>query len=326
MRLPNGFGSVYKLRGKRRRPWVARRTVGYNDRGQQVYEYVGYYATRAEALEALATKAEPEKRSGVPTLAEVFEMYDERVLCARSDHYRKMYESMWRQHLSGLGEKRVDELSLPVLQDYVRTLPASLQGPVMTELHGILKEAVLREILPPGSESVTRYVEKEKHTPRAKVPFTEDQIAELWQHTGELVPRLALVLIYTGLRLSELTGLAPEDVSECFLAVRKSKTAAGVRTVPVHSRIRPFARDVALWASERSVHTIRYHWRAYFEPLGVTEMPHACRHTCVTRLVEAGVDPRLVRAIVGHAGGTVTDDVYTHVRPEALLEAIEQLP
>ena len=326
MRLPNGFGSVYKLKGKRRKPWVARRTVGYNDRGQQVYEYIGYYTTRAEALEALATKAEPEKRSGAPTLAEVWELYDERVLCARSDHYRKMYESMWRNHLAGLGPVRVDELSLQVIQDYVRTIPAALQAPVMTELHAILKEAVLRGILPAGSENVTRYVEKEKHTPRAKVPFSEAQIEELWAHADQLVPRLALLLIYTGLRVGELAALAPEDITEEFLTIRKSKTAAGIRTVPIHHRIRPFAAELARWCGERTVHNIRYHWKLYFEPLGVTEMPHACRHTCITRLVEAGVDPRLVRAIVGHAGGTVTDDVYTHVRPEVLLEAIERVP
>ena len=29
MNLPNGFGSVYKLSGKRRRPWVARKTTGW---------------------------------------------------------------------------------------------------------------------------------------------------------------------------------------------------------------------------------------------------------------------------------------------------------
>ena len=29
MKLPNGFGSVYKLSGKRRNPWVARKTTGW---------------------------------------------------------------------------------------------------------------------------------------------------------------------------------------------------------------------------------------------------------------------------------------------------------
>ena len=29
MKLPNGYGTVYKLPGKRRKPWIARITNGY---------------------------------------------------------------------------------------------------------------------------------------------------------------------------------------------------------------------------------------------------------------------------------------------------------
>lgn len=325
MRLPNGYGSVFKLKGKRRRPWVARRTVGYNDRGQQIFEYVGYYETRAAALEALAGRSDPERRS-VLTLAEVFDLYDERILCNRSDHYREMSLSLWRRHLAPLGARKIGELSLPVIQDHVRTLPASIQRPVLTLLHGILKEAVRRELLPAGAESVTGYVETEKHTARKKEPFSEELIARLWEESSAPDAALALVLVYTGLRLGELLALAPEDVSDEILQVRQSKTAAGVRSVPIHHRIRPLLPGVLEYVAGKSQHVVRYHWRAFFEPRGVTETPHACRHTCVTRLVEAGVDPRLVRTIVGHAGGSVTDDVYTHVRPEILLEAIERLP
>ena len=29
MKLPNGYGSVVKLSGKRRKPWMVRKTTGY---------------------------------------------------------------------------------------------------------------------------------------------------------------------------------------------------------------------------------------------------------------------------------------------------------
>ena len=29
MKLPNGYGSIYKLSGKRRKPWIVRKTVGW---------------------------------------------------------------------------------------------------------------------------------------------------------------------------------------------------------------------------------------------------------------------------------------------------------
>lgn len=44
MRLPNGFGSVYKLTGHRRRPWVVKKTV----EGRQ--KALGYFETHDEAL------------------------------------------------------------------------------------------------------------------------------------------------------------------------------------------------------------------------------------------------------------------------------------
>ena len=44
MRLPNGFGSVSKLQGHRRRPWVAKKTI----EGRQ--KALGYFETHDAAL------------------------------------------------------------------------------------------------------------------------------------------------------------------------------------------------------------------------------------------------------------------------------------
>ena len=59
MKLPNGFGSVYKLSGNRRNPYVAKKTKGWEidpitGKSKQLYITVGYYPTRKEALTALA--------------------------------------------------------------------------------------------------------------------------------------------------------------------------------------------------------------------------------------------------------------------------------
>ena len=59
MKLPNSYGSVYKLSGKRRNPWAARVTVGWksipeNQRAYPVYDFIGYFPTKTEALQALA--------------------------------------------------------------------------------------------------------------------------------------------------------------------------------------------------------------------------------------------------------------------------------
>ena len=53
-RNPNGYGSVVKLSGNRRKPFAVRKTVGYDDRAYPIYEIIGYYPTRKDALTALA--------------------------------------------------------------------------------------------------------------------------------------------------------------------------------------------------------------------------------------------------------------------------------
>ena len=53
MRLPNGYGSVYKLSGKRRKPYAARKTIGWSDEGTQLFSIIGYYRTRQEAFQAI---------------------------------------------------------------------------------------------------------------------------------------------------------------------------------------------------------------------------------------------------------------------------------
>ena len=59
MKLPNGYGSVVKLSGKRRKPYQVRKTTGWHydkekDRQVQDMITVGYAATRAEGLQMLA--------------------------------------------------------------------------------------------------------------------------------------------------------------------------------------------------------------------------------------------------------------------------------
>ena len=54
LRLPNGYGSVVKLSGKRRKPYMVKKTVGWKDNAHPIYKIIGYYPSRKDALEALA--------------------------------------------------------------------------------------------------------------------------------------------------------------------------------------------------------------------------------------------------------------------------------
>ena len=54
MRNPNGYGSIFKLSGNRRKPFAVRITKGYTDEGKQIYKYLSYHNTRRESMQALA--------------------------------------------------------------------------------------------------------------------------------------------------------------------------------------------------------------------------------------------------------------------------------
>lgn len=59
MKLPNGYGSVVKMSGKRRKPYMVRKTIGWHldkEKGRQIQDFIiiGYAETRAEGLKMLA--------------------------------------------------------------------------------------------------------------------------------------------------------------------------------------------------------------------------------------------------------------------------------
>ena len=54
MKNPNGFGTVTKLKGRRRKPWVVKVTIGYSDEGKQLQKSIGTFANRSEAMKHLA--------------------------------------------------------------------------------------------------------------------------------------------------------------------------------------------------------------------------------------------------------------------------------
>ena len=50
---------------------------------------------------------------------------------------------------------------------------------------------------------------------------------------------------------------------------------------------------------------------------------HATRHTFATRCIEAGMEPQVLKTILGHATLSMTMDLYSHVLPDIKKEAME---
>ena len=119
----------------------------------------------------------------------------------------------------------------------------------------------------------------------------------------------------------------------------KSKTASGIREVPIAEKMVPILED---WMKNETDYVFpigdgslqvdkwdkwfRYHhWDPLMDDLHMNHRPHDTRHTCVSLLSSAGVDERIIKKIVGHKGKGVTETVYTHFELSIKLEAINKI-
>ena len=333
MRLPNGYGAVFKLSGKRRRPWAVRKCTGYLENGSPRYAYIGYYPTKAEALQALALyNRRPLDPEGMAlTFGECFERWSAEKFPKLSPASVANYNVGFRLMCAPLADMRVKDIRLDDLQKIVNASPLTVStgrrfrlvcGQIFewAEAHEIAhdKTAMLKHLDLSGMRAASS---------RKAARITPEEIASLWARKDDRTVQMILCLIYTGLRISELLDMPADAVHDDYLEVRAAKTAAGVRVVPIADKIRPFIAPSDKYAFPRPDGS-KWHYRAFlpaFYPLLPGHRVHDTRHTCISMLTEAGVDSRIIKAIVGHTGEGVTEQVYTHISMEAKLNAINRI-
>lgn len=345
MRLPNSYGSVYKLPGHRRRPWCARKTIGWKDNGQPIYRFIGYYPTRQEALTALSdyNKDPYDLQLASITFDQLYDRWSE-------EHFRKISQSGITSYRSvysccgDIGRMRICDIKLDHLQ---RIMDGSGKNSptlkTMKNLFGLMWDyAVIHEIITPDRREMIRYLDISKPGNPNKMnrqPFTRKELDRLWQmKDANTYISVVLIMIYTGVRIGELLDLKKEDVhlEERWMYIKEAKTAAGIREVPVAEKIVPL---MGQWISRSCDHLIcsgsdaalsyyvfrENYWNPVMDLLSMDHRPHDTRHTCVSMLTEAGVDERIIRKIVGHKGQGVTETVYTHMELPVKLEAINKI-
>lgn len=334
MKNPNGYGSVVKLSGNRRNPYVVRKTIGWNKKGHPIYNTIGYYPTREAGMIALAQyNHEPWDVDVVKTtFAELFELWKEKkavklnkssigTLSAAYYHCHSLYKMKYKEIKSFHMQDCIDNCNRgystqAAIKNLFRHLDNfALELDIITRCYsGLLK-----------SESIPE---------TSKMPFTEEEINQIWDNTGTIWNDSILVFLYTGFRISELLGLHIENVDLEQGTIRGgTKTNAGKnRIVPIHSRIMPiiqkwFERDTEYFFGRKKISTTTYYvyWYEIMETLGINHTPHECRHTFRSRLDSAGANKRCSDLIMGHKSKDVGERIYTHKTIEELKEAIELL-
>ena len=354
MRNPNGFGCPVKLSGNRRNPYGARKTIGFKDNGQPIYKFIGFYPTRKEAMIALGEyNSNPQNFVTVDkkltptnkiTLQRVYNEWSEEHFQNISDNTSKQYKTAFNA-ISSIHDRPIESMTIKDYEDaFVKTGKSKI---ILNQSKIVLKAmyiyAYRKEYIKESALSIPQYISlancQNKRTQQEHRSFTHNEIDTLWKHKDDDKVQIVLFMIYTGLRIEETTLLKKEDVhlSKRYFTVRKSKTEAGLRDVPINEKI---VYIVDKWLKDdrellvplgKSANTRqRAHCNGFdkaIESAGLERhLLHDTRHTCTTLLTEAGVDERYVKLIVGHASSDVTNRVYAKkLDIKILIEAINKI-
>ena len=165
-------------------------------------------------------------------------------------------------------------------------------------------------------------------------PFSYDEIQALWNIEDEPWVDMVLVMMYSGWRMSEITGLKRSDVDiNTGVMVSGVKTDAGKeRVVPIHPKIAGivekrfsegneylFSRN----GGQLAPSTFYGYWASVMKMINANHTSHDCRYTLRTKLFNAQVQRAIIDKIIGHVPDNTGERIYTYISIEQLKEAMD---
>lgn len=141
--------------------------------------------------------------------------------------------------------------------------------------------------------------------------------------------KLIMFASYTGARIEELCSIKVEHVLDnySYFRIIDSKTDAGIRDVPIHSKLKPLIKEMCANADENGYlikSTAKNQHGSRSDPLGKrfgrlktslgytkSHNFHSIRHTLATLLENAGIPENISSDIVGHEKKTMTYGLYS---------------
>lgn len=244
MKLPNGYGSVYKLSGNRRKPWAVSKTMFVDGKKKQVI--IDYCETQEEGLNILAyINANPidiSKRK--LTFSDVYNSWSkehfENVSQSNVNGYQASYKTCYPLYDKPFTEIRLDDLQ-NVVDNSKKNYPTLRKLKVL--LNMMYKYAMQHDIANKDYSTYVNIIKFKDVNPNKVVRdiFSEEDLKILWKNKNDDCVSIILILIYTGLRVSELLDLKKDDVflENQYFKVITSKTQAGIRAVPIHNELLP---------------------------------------------------------------------------------------
>jgi integrase len=131
---------------------------------------------------------------------------------------------------------------------------------------------------------------------------------------------------YTGARIEELCALKLSEIKDNSMMITESKTEAGIREVPIHSKLKPLVQRLKSESSDGYLlsgltfnkyddrsNAIGKRFGRLKKSMGYQEKQvfHSIRKTVVTILENAGTPENLAADIVGHDKPRITYGLYS---------------
>nr|DAU28972.1 MAG TPA: Integrase [Caudoviricetes sp.] len=304
---------IQKIKGATKRPYV-------------VYAVVGYYATYDEAVDALHQAHQS------LTLQEAYDMWlpshAKSVSSNTLNNYGSAFAHLVTIHNVAIGDITYLQLQSIIDDMLINGLSYSSCKKVRTLISQLFDYAIINGWC---TTNYAKFLNLGHNKPvRPHKPFTTQAINRLWR-LGSPLHDIPLILLYTGMRASELINLKARDINrkQRTMRITSSKTKSGIRTIPIHDRIWPIiARRLdAIYIIQecRTYSSLSREFDKAMKAINAKHTTHDCRHTFATRLDNEGANYNAKRLLLGHASGNVTDGVYTHKSLGQLRKAIRLL-
>ena len=333
MRRGNGEGSIFKLGGKRRRPWAIRITVGFTPEGKQITKYLSYHATKTEAKAALREYlVDPyDIEASKVSFGQIFENWQKSATL--SERTLESYVNMIKR-LSHLHNEPLSKLKVGHFEEYMNQLTPSNARLMKNALNQLYTYAMKHEII--DKNIISLITVQKADVKKEVVPFTLEQINKIKNYRHPLTDT-AMILLYTGLRINELLEIENENVhlDKRYMIGGKKTKAGKNRVIPIHDEIFDLIKArynsenkyLICFKDKKRVRYQRYRqrfWNMMGEQLGFDQTPHATRHTFVTFADRQGLNRITVQKIIGHKNVEITDH-YTHRSIEEMIEELNKL-
>ena len=334
-KLPNGFGSIKKYSGKRRKPYAAfPPTKEYSLKGAPLTpKAIGYYETWHDAYTALTEyNRNPFDTNAKPiTFAELYKLWFDETYPAGSQKStmkvsRSSYNKCTKLYDVPFAKIRVNDLQAVVDDSSLTYTNATYVKVLFSKLY---KYACKHEVV---EKNYASFVEvHQENNIESGEPFTQQELDLLWANSEDKTVQMILIMIYTGFRISAFETIKV-NLDERILQGGVKTKAGKDRIVPIHDSIFEFIKNCD-FSSFSTQQFRRGNFYPKMKELGIdmTESgkkrtPHDCRHTFSWLCDTYEINDFCKHLLMGHSlGNDVEKSVYGHRTLDQLRKEIDKI-